>query len=149
METIDIDTMYYKKQFSLRHYFCKKNPEYINPTLLCFFNMNRNQVIKYFISTDIKYNINSDIIYEIKTCDAIIVNDYNDIIKLLDYIDTMKIYIAYDNIKGLSYNYNKELSQYINKYIYINSTTNKMSEFIKYDDFFLEYIFDIQDMSVY
>ena len=55
---IDLDKHYYKKTMSFKdrlyYIFCKKVPKHINPTLLLFYNKQTDQLLKYYISTNIE-----------------------------------------------------------------------------------------------
>jgi len=148
MEIIEIDNIYHKKILPLGYklyYFFKKLPEYINPTLLCFFNIKTNQVIKYYISTDINNNINLDIIYEINTCDAIIVDNNTPIVNLLYYIIDMKQFIGYSDTyyTMISKSDINLIKNKFNKYIYIDHITNDILKFNNFENFMTKYIYDI------
>ena len=87
--TYELDGNYYKKIMSFKNYvkyFITKFPEYINPTLLVFRNNLTEQVIHYYISTNIKFNMKPILQLDIESCDGIIIAGYNPDIELLQYI---------------------------------------------------------------
>jgi hypothetical protein len=87
--TYELDGNYHKKIMSLAtyvKYFIKGFPEYINPTLLVFRNNASQQVIHYYISTNIKFNMKPILQLDIESCDGIIVAGYHPDIELLEYI---------------------------------------------------------------
>lgn len=92
LEHIDeMDEKYYKKIMSFKkriQYFIKgkKIPALINPTLFVFRNTLTEQVIHYYISTNIQFNMNPILQEDIQSCDGIIVSGYHPTIELLQYI---------------------------------------------------------------
>ena len=69
---------------------------YMNPTLLTFAHTHTHQMIRYYISTNIRYNINRWLIDDIKQADALIVSGYYPDITLYNYLGTQPIqFIGY------------------------------------------------------
>jgi len=119
---VDLDKNYYKKTMTIKdrlyYMFFKKVPKHINPTLLLFYNKETEQVLKYYISTNIEYNINNNIIKDIESCDSLIMS-YEPIIKIFDYIKRPisvigYYYMSFDFYEKLDIK-NKEI---FNKYYY-------------------------------
>ena len=148
MEIIDIDYLYHKKIFNIiqkLYYTINKLPQYINPTLCIFFNVDTNQIIRYYISTNIMYNINELLKYDIKTCDALIINNNiaNNHIKY-DYffnnINKPIIFIGYSNLYYNKKQYsNLIISKYFNKFYYINYITSEKIECNTFNNFLRYY----------
>ena len=137
MEIIDINSSYYKEilnTFQKLYYTFNKLPQYINPTLCIFFNMNTNQTIRYYISTNVVYNINEMLSYDIKTSDAIIINNN---FKAINIIDEPKIFLGYSNLYYDKKQYNNlNISKYFNKFYYINNITGEKIECDSLNDYF-------------
>ena len=141
MEIIDINNKFYKKILTFKqsiYYFIFGLPQFINPTLLCFFNLETNQVVKYYISTDVIHNINSDIIHEINNCEAMIITEYLFPYKIFDYFTEPKICISYMQI---DYKINDNIINKFNKFIYIDS--NNMNDFLIEQFFDFTYNIDL------
>lgn len=105
--TYEIDSNYYKKIMSLENYakyFIKGFPEYINPTLLVFRNNLTEQVIHYYISTNIKFNMKPILQLDIESCDGIVVAGFHPDIELLQYIKNPINFFGYT---GTSYIFDK------------------------------------------
>ena len=103
VKTIELDPNYYKKIFSLKqrlyYTFWDIIPQYIGPTLLLFENKMTQQVLKYYISTNILYNMCPELKEDIEESDALIVSGYQPNIKLLDYFTSPKTFIRYTGIR--------------------------------------------------
>jgi hypothetical protein len=63
---------------------------FLNPTLLTFTNTRTKQMIKYYISTNIRYNMNDELMDDIKQSNALIVSGHYPDIILYDYLDEKK-----------------------------------------------------------
>lgn len=70
-------------------------PEYMNPTILYFHNDQTNQLIKYYISTNILYNWCEELESDIKETDGLIISGFNPDIKILSYFDHPITLFAY------------------------------------------------------
>lgn len=93
-----LDENYYKNILNLKkqiYYSFFKLPDNLNPELYIFENKDTNQVIKYYISTNILYNMNYTLLEDIRDCNTLIINDYIPDVKLFDYFNKMEIFIGY------------------------------------------------------
>jgi hypothetical protein len=100
INTININKTYHTKilnKLQWLYYLFNPLPEYINPTLLIFSNSKTNQIIKYFISTNIELNMDENIKHHITTSDALIVSGYLPNKLLFKYFEKPKIFIGYTN----------------------------------------------------
>lgn len=98
MDTIIVDNNYCKKIMNveqLKH--SDKLPKYINPTLLIFSNNETNQIVKYYISTNIKYNMNQQLSEDIKNSDTLIVSGYFPDAELFKYLTKPIDFYGYSN----------------------------------------------------
>jgi len=68
---------------------------YLNPTLLTFVSNSTNQIIRYYISTNIRYNLIPELLVDVKEADALIVSGYFPDKIVYDYFDKRKQYIGY------------------------------------------------------
>ena len=132
-----LDESYYKKILNIKkkiYYSFFEIPVNLNPELYIFENKEKNQIIKYYISTNILYNMNYTLLEDIKDSDALIINEYIPNIKLFDYFDEkMKILIGYINtIFSTNNDYINKISFKFTKYYLFNNNDNKM---IECDDF--------------
>jgi hypothetical protein len=80
-----LDDEYYKEVLTIRQYE-QGAPDYINPTLLTFFNKDTNQTIKYYISTNILYNMNDELEKDLGEADGLIISGYHPHTDLLQYL---------------------------------------------------------------
>lgn len=69
---------------------CEHKLPFLNPTLLTFTNTKTKQIIKYYISTNIRYNMNDILINDIHQSEALIVSGHYPDIILYDYLDEKK-----------------------------------------------------------
>lgn len=69
---------------------CDHKLPFLNPTLLTFTNTKTKQIIKYYISTNIRYNMNEILINDIHQSEALIVSGHYPDIILYDYLDEKK-----------------------------------------------------------
>lgn len=140
-----LDETYYKKVLNIKkkiYYSFFEIPVNLNPELYIFKNKETNQIIKYYISTNILYNMNSTLLQDIKDCDALIINEYIPHIKLFDYFDIkMKILIGYVNTMFSSNDdYIKKILFKFTKYYLFNNNDNKMIECNDFMDIILNKI---------
>ena len=68
---------------------------YINSTLLTFYNSRSDQVIDYYVSTNILYNMNLQLLEDIKSSHGLIVSSYYPHKDLLNYFDNRKKLYCY------------------------------------------------------
>ncbi len=126
-----LNNYYYKSIFNFKQMiyfkFIKfRLPEYINPTVLLFQNHHTNQIIKYYVSTNILTNMCKELEKDIRESDGLIVSGYhpNDI--LFQYMDIPKkffgsttTYFGHDRDDGESNTIIEKLytnPQYFSKY---------------------------------
>lgn len=117
-------------------YFFNK-PDYLNPTLLIFKNHITDQIIKYYISTDIEININDELKYDIEDSDGFILSGYSPTTKILDYFIQPKIFFGYSNI-----NYSIDINDIFdnnkrNSIIYLLYTNKKEIIMNYFDKFYV------------
>ncbi len=81
----------------------EKYSPYNDPTLLVFRNDITNQVIKYYISTNILYNMNDELKNDIYNSDTLYVSGYFPDVELLDYLSpTMINFVGDINCSNLT-----------------------------------------------
>jgi hypothetical protein len=69
-------------------------PEYLNPHILYFHNGETNQLIKYYMSTNILFNWSSELEADVKETDGLIIYGSSPDVKILSYFDhPIKLYI--------------------------------------------------------
>jgi hypothetical protein len=127
----NLDKKYYKKIFTLKqklYYLFYRKPEYINPSLLTFYNIHTKQTIKYYVSTDIDNTNISELHNDIKSCDTLLVSGYFPSINYLKYFTTPIKFIGYSNT---CYNIDKD-----------NSENNIIQYFYRNKDLIQQYILD-------
>jgi len=110
-DTIELDNSYHNKIFTTEqklYYSTVQLPKFINPTLLVFMNNKTQQILKYYISTNIKYNMNNMISNDIANADTMIIKGYFPDRKILDYFTKPKIFIGYPYTFNEFDEYNKE-----------------------------------------
>jgi hypothetical protein len=93
-----IDSNYYKTIISWKKrlmYLFRKVPDFVNPTLLVFRNNKTEQIINYYISTNIKFNIRPMLRLDIESCDGLIVSGYYPEIELLRLIKCPMSFYGY------------------------------------------------------
>lgn len=118
INTKTIDEMYYKKIMTDSQ-IKQGIPEYINPTLLTFENKTTNQILKYYVSTNIKYNISDQLISDIRTSDTLVISGHHPDKLYLNYFDKPKLMIAYSGTYYGMEGYNEEpdnMLYYLHKY---------------------------------
>lgn len=96
----ELDRKYKYRLFSITqylYYLCCKVPSYVNPTLLTFKNEKTGQLLKYYISTNIKYNMNSFLAKDIRDADGFIMCGYDPESLLLQYFNKPKAFIGYSD----------------------------------------------------
>jgi hypothetical protein len=81
------------------------NLPYINSTLIIFYNQTLDQVVNYYVSTNILYNMNLQLLHDIKTSDGLIVSSYYPHKYLLNYFDKKKKLYCYTSS---IFNYKKD-----------------------------------------
>jgi hypothetical protein len=95
-----LDNRYYKKILSWKQRYYNnyhKRFVYINPTLLVFRNIITNQILKYYISVNIKINVTTMLHIDIESCDGILVNGYYPEIEILKHFDKPKAFFGFTN----------------------------------------------------
>lgn len=95
-----LDKNYYKKIISKKWQYLSwfyKIPSNLNPTIIVFKNKNTNQIIRYYISTNIRFNMNKLLENDIDTSDGIIVSGVLPNIGILQYFSRPKIFFGYTN----------------------------------------------------
>ncbi len=95
-----LDKRYYKKILSWKQRYYNnyhKRFVYINPTLLVFRNIITNQILKYYISVNLKINVTSMLHIDIESCDGILVNGYYPEIEILRHFNKPKAFFGYTN----------------------------------------------------
>ena len=101
VSTSVVDPNYYKSLFTIKQrlYYSLWDilPAHINPTVLTFLNEKTQQIIKYYISTNIQYNMCPKLQNDIEQTDALIISGYHPTSKLLEYFTKPKIFIGYSN----------------------------------------------------
>jgi hypothetical protein len=154
---IETDKTYYKKILSvsqLMDYKLMDSCPFINPTLLSFANDITEQIIHYYISTNIEYNMTPRLLQDIQSADALIVSGYFPNKILLDYFDKdmPKKFIGYSQTcyKGTNDEYPDEKNTIINvlkqsknvikndyfySYYYVCSETGSYKKFATFKDF--------------
>lgn len=97
-ETIELDNTYYRTIMScaeiIIYNLIYKTP-FINPTLLVFRNDYTHQIVKYYISTNIKYNMNEKLDHDIKTSNGLIISGYHPDKELLNFFEYPKSLYCY------------------------------------------------------
>ncbi len=112
-----------------------KIPRYINPTMLKFLNKKTGQTVKYYISTEYPVNFSSLINDEIKSCDSLIISDFDPDSSLIkNFSGPINIY-AYPSTQTCKYNKTKEEldgseSSSLN-YYFSSLNSSESSKFIK------------------
>ncbi len=102
-----IDTKYHNKILSLRQkifywFYSNLLPEYINPTVLYFLSNQSNQLVKYYISTNIMTNFVSELESDVRNCDGLVLNGYIPDSKILGYFDHPIKLFGYTNNNYIS-----------------------------------------------
>lgn len=132
-----LDEEYYKKILNVKKTFWYTFftlPLNINPELYIFENKETNQIIKYYISTNIEHNMNYSLLCDIKKSDTLILNEYIPSIQLFDYFNKMRILIGYIKTNfSLFDEYIKDKSFIFNKYYLLDNNYN--NKFIECDDY--------------
>ena len=108
---------------SLLNYKKSSSESYINPTLVIFKNNNTEQIVKYYISTNIEYNINKEIINDIKEADGLIISGYHPNKLILNYFDKPKNLYCYFNTSYKIYEKNMNEEEKNNIINFINTNT--------------------------
>lgn len=131
-----IDSSYYPSdEYKLPH---------MNPTLLTFVHMHTNQMIRYYISTNIRYNMNRWLIDDIKQSDALIVSGYYPDIILYNYLSDRPIqFIGYSktcytiNANDMGDTIYCELydNRYFDKYYLVDYESGRMIRYNTFMDF--------------
>lgn len=96
----ELDSKYKYRLFSIPqfiYYLCCRVPPYVNPTLLTFKNEKTGQMLKYYISTNIKYNMHSILAKDIRDADGLIVCGYNPESVVFQYFDKPKALVGYSD----------------------------------------------------
>ena len=154
VSTCVIDPNYYKSLFTIKQriYYSLWDilPAHINPTVLTFFNEKTQQIIKYYISTNIQYNMCPKLQNDIEQADALIISGYHPTSKLLEYFTKPKIFIGYsgtyydvdkddtdDTIMSVLHQKEQIKSEYFNKYLAVIKKTSQIIE-----------CFDIFDLKI-
>ena len=149
-----IDKKYHKKIIPKKWFYfscLKKMPKNIDPTLLVFTNKKTEQIIHYYISTNIKYNIYPGLRYDISTSNAIIVSEYFPDTQILDYFGTSKIFIGYSNINYHNNNNNNNnnvlyflhnpkcnIHHFFSEFYIIDKNNVNISKYKDFNDLLLE-----------
>lgn len=137
IELIDVrelDTLYIQD---------KDNLPFLNPTLLTFMNNRTDQIIRYYISTNIRYNALRELADEIKQVDGLIVSGYYPDIALYDLLDERRPihFIGYsrtcytiniDDMMDTIYCKLHEKNTYFKDYYHVDYECGKIT---KYDTF--------------
>lgn len=118
---------------------------YLNPTLLTFTNIITKQIIKYYVSTNIKYNKIPELLKDIKDSDALIVSGYYPDKIIYDYFDrqTKKQFIGYSrtcykmNMEEMNDTIYCELfeNKYFDKYYLVDYENGIITEHSDFRDF--------------
>lgn len=149
IETFELDKNFEKEYLNLgqRIFYglIKKRPNYLNPTLLLYYNYKTKQYIKYYISTNITLNQNKMVCFDLMSADALIISGYFPDLKLLDFFDEPKKLICYnetsydypseeeeDNI----HNFFKEEKYFSNCYLVNKYKINEITEYKNYIEMF-------------
>jgi len=132
MEGYTISTI---KENKRTEYLKTKHTNFIDPTLIVFEHIETKQIIKYYLSTNIKYNMISELQQDIYDCDTLYVKGYYPTKIMLDYISNNMtyfyggnnscFYIDYDDpdqLETIIYELSITNKKYFNKYYLI---TNK------------------------
>ena len=94
----EFDNNYFNQIISWKQYFfyCfHKIPPAVNPILVIFTNKKTNQLLKYYISTNIHFNMNISLKNDIETSDGFIISGYNPSMDILNYFKTPKAFFGY------------------------------------------------------
>jgi hypothetical protein len=139
-DTKILDPNYHNKIFNFKQWILHKVfrfrlPNFINPTVLHLRNDKTNQIVKYYISTNIQTNMCKELEKDIRETDALIVSGYHPNTKVFDFFDIpKKFYGAVSTYFGndeedesdknniISYMYKNEnlVSKYISEYYLID-----------------------------
>ena len=97
ISAVTMDPEYYKQIFTPGQllYYWGHTFDFVNPTLLLFMNKKTCQVLKYYVSTQLKFNANSigSLKVDIFQCDGLIVSGHHPQEELALYIEKpMKFY---------------------------------------------------------
>jgi len=133
----EINPEFYKKIFTpkQRIYYSfhpKKMPSLINPHVITFVHQKTQQILKYYLSTNIEKNMNVQLSKDIMSCDSIFISENIPSHKVLEYFQTPKIYIGYvngnigkkknyDNDGGINDNYDDEHDEYNNIIVFLRN----------------------------
>jgi len=124
----EINPEFYKKIFTpkQRIYYSfhpKKIPSLINPHVITFVHQKTQQILKYYLSTNIEKNMNVQLSKDIMACDSIFISENIPSHKVLEYFQTPKIYIGYVNGNiGKKRNYdNDEDYEYNNIIVFLRN----------------------------
>jgi hypothetical protein len=115
-----LDKKYFKKIFTLKqriYYLFYNKPQYINPSLLTFYNTNTKQEVKFYVSTDINYTNILPLYADIKSCDALLISKHSPSIEYLKYILFPINFVGYsDTLYHINSNDNdKNIIQYFHR----------------------------------
>ena len=114
----------------------KKTYKHVNPTLLYFSNPVTNQVIKYYISTNIKFNMCNRLEKDIRKSDGLIISGYFPTSQVLDYLphsnytfycytDTCYSYDQHDNNIMNSFHHSSYQEMNSNHFIIMDKHSGK------------------------
>lgn len=97
LETMEVlDSEYYK---TLKIYGDMSVDRYkyrfINPHRMTFINATRDQILRYYISTDLRCNIIPEVISDIETVDALIISGYYPSKEILNHIRNSMLLVCY------------------------------------------------------
>ena len=144
VEIFILDESYHTKILNIKkmiYYSFFTLPPNLDPELYMFYNKDTDQIIKYYISTNIDYNMNPILFNDIKSCNTLIINEYFPSIKLFEYFDKMEILIGYiKTFFSSNDDYINKISSKFNKYYLFNDDNNLFIECKNFMDIILNKI---------